>query len=183
MQHWVITHVSKSVRDYVFELLVSDVSITLGVAGWLACTSRLIRMSRAVSGDSNTTRWLPCFLKAKMVPKWCPMYCIRKSRPHLMWALPALYVCLFKSPLDPSITCSQCLVCPNLVLEHQPKLAAEAPVTNFILTSHHLTLIGSKSDLHHPPVPFMSPNKNRISLWIAHIPLHARHRRTKLYIH
>jgi hypothetical protein len=39
---WVVGHLSKVVRDLVFEIGVSNVSITLGCVGWTLCTSILL---------------------------------------------------------------------------------------------------------------------------------------------
>ena len=39
---WVVGHLPKVVRDLVFEIGVSNVSITLGCAGWALCTSILL---------------------------------------------------------------------------------------------------------------------------------------------
>jgi len=39
---WVVGHLPKVVRDLVFEIGISNVSITLGCAGWALCTSILL---------------------------------------------------------------------------------------------------------------------------------------------
>lgn len=38
---WVVEHLSKFVRDFVFEIGVSNISIVMGCLGWALCSSIL----------------------------------------------------------------------------------------------------------------------------------------------
>ena len=52
---WVVGHLNKVVRDLVFEIGISNISITLGCAGWALCTS--ILLSDAMDEKSGTVSY------------------------------------------------------------------------------------------------------------------------------